>query len=79
MKRVMIWSLFILFTITGCMSSTADQTGGKEPKANVYEVGEITDRVELEKLWQKYIYHTISTIGYTHEFNFADQIGRAHV
>lgn len=76
MKRVMVWSLLILFTITGCMSSTS---AGKEPKANIYGVGEITDRVELEKIWQEYIYHTTPSIANTREFNTAKEIDPRYV
>ncbi|NLW07194.1 MAG: hypothetical protein GX039_04345, partial [Clostridia bacterium] len=38
------------------------------------EYGEITDPVELEKLWQDYLYDTITTLGNASNFNSAEEI-----
>ncbi len=40
---------------------------------------DITDSVELEKLWQEYIYDSIATVGNTREFNSAQEIDALYV
>lgn len=43
------------------------------------EYGDITDPVELEKLWQEYFYDTITTLGNSREFNSANEIDPLYV
>lgn len=43
------------------------------------ENGEVTDPVELEKLWQDYLYDSITTIGNTREFNSTREIDPLNV
>lgn len=61
--------VLLLAPVAGCKKSPQDlpaQTTGK--------FGDITDPVELEKLWQEYFYDSIATVGNTREFNSAQEI-----
>jgi hypothetical protein len=70
----------MVFVIAGC----GQQSEGKSDTETVLTdnkpiIGEITDPVELEHLWQEYIYDAIYTIGNTWEFHSAQEIDPATV
>ncbi len=75
MKRFIAWGLiiFLLVMVTGCRQSLSAPSAGVQ-KGNLPEAGEITDPVELEKLWQGYIYDALPSIGNSLDFNSAEEI-----
>lgn len=67
--------LFMVSVIAGC----AQQSVGKTDPETVLTdnkpiIGEITDPVQMEELWQEYIYDAIATIGNTWEYHSAQDI-----
>jgi len=58
-------------------SSLAPGSTTKQEASQQY--GEITDPMELEKLWQEYFYDSIATVGNTREFNSAQEIDALNV
>ncbi|HBW35996.1 hypothetical protein [Desulfosporosinus sp. BICA1-9] len=69
--------VLLLALVAGCQKSTQGSPG-QAPEKMMQEAAlkyeEITDPVELEKLWQEYFYDSIATLGNTHEFNTAQDI-----
>ena len=61
--------VLLLAPVAGCKKSPQDL-----PAQTIGKSGDITDPVELEKLWQEYFYDSIATIGNTREFNSAQEI-----
>lgn len=88
--KVLIFSvLFLLLILAGCNKSAPVQAPQDSPASGQQlsdssapasqqkvdlKQGEITDPVELEKLWQEYLYDGISTIFNTLVFNSAEEI-----
>ncbi|HHV65075.1 MAG TPA: hypothetical protein GXX46_08400 [Peptococcaceae bacterium] len=75
-KQVTLALLLILgLILTACSanSTPAGPTVGEENQ-NQNQAVEITDSLEIEKLWQEYIYDAIPTIGNTWEFNSPEEI-----
>jgi hypothetical protein len=71
--------LVMFAAIAGCVQQSTKQSEKKDDTETVIVdnkqlSGEITDPVELERLWQEYIYDSITTIGNTWEFNSAQEI-----
>ncbi|MDX9871280.1 MAG: hypothetical protein RBT41_02530 [Clostridia bacterium] len=76
-------------------SVVAPASGGKEPpemqqpaqmlspdageEAATRPVGEITDRTELQKLWEEYFFDAVSNVGAIREFNSAREIAPLYV
>ncbi|MGI6224731.1 MAG: hypothetical protein ACOYJ1_00605 [Peptococcales bacterium] len=58
---------------------TLDSVDNTNPEVVEREYGDITDPVELEKLWQEYFYDSITTIGNTREFNSPEEINPLNV
>lgn len=78
-----------LISITGCkksISETPVQPVAEQQKFNLEpaediskKYGEITDPVELEKLWQEYIYDSIPSVGNTNEYNSSAEINPLYI
>ncbi|PKM77796.1 MAG: hypothetical protein CVU90_05865 [Firmicutes bacterium HGW-Firmicutes-15] len=66
---------FVFLDVPAKMSLAPGNT--KQEASLKYE--DITDPVELEKLWQEYIYDSIATVGNTREFNSAQEINALYV
>lgn len=66
---ILILVVFMLIIIVGCKKNPQVL-----PPQVTTSFGEITDPVELEKLWQVYFYDSIATVGNTREFNSAQEI-----
>lgn len=79
---VFILAVFLLTLVVGCKSSSQDLSE-EVPENTMQEANldceEITDPVELEKLWQEYFYDTIATIGNTRKFKSAAEIEPLHI
>ncbi|KJS80212.1 MAG: hypothetical protein JM58_18995 [Peptococcaceae bacterium BICA1-8] len=79
--------VFILSITSGCNNSMPDSPEQPAPETSIpvqnqdtkWEIGEITDPVELEKLWQEYIYDSITTVCNAREFNSANEIDPNYV
>ncbi len=78
-KKAISVVLIILISalLASCRSTTQDNPAQtpentKQQVTPVY--GDITDPVELEKLWQEYLYDSITTVGNTRLFNSAEEI-----
>lgn len=71
--------LVMVFHIAGCAQQFKGKTAETVLTDNKPIIGEITDPVELEHLWQEYIYDAIATIGNTFEFHSAQEIDPAAV
>lgn len=78
---ILFYIALILITIFGCKSSTPVDAQKPETTVTVekghevnWEIGEITDPFELQKLWEEYFYDSIATVCNTREFNKASEI-----
>ncbi len=90
-KRVIILVVAVITMMTiiaGCKhkkqdlpGQTSQNTGPAtvQQKSNSLKSGEITDPVELEKLWQEYIYDAITNVYNNREFNSAAEIDPTYV
>lgn len=75
MKRIIIAGILIVLLLTGCLPSVSPPApGGTAAGGRVPETGEITDPVQLEEIWQEYIYTTIFTLGNILDFDSAAEI-----
>lgn len=61
--------VLMLALVVGCKKSPQEL-----PAQSIKKSGDITDPMELEKLWQEYFYDSIATVGNTREFNSAQEI-----
>lgn len=89
-SKVLIVVLFLamLFSLTSCRREAGKLPDQPEPEQSqldqnleqnleqnpVRTVGEITDPVILQELWEEYFYPTIANVGNTREFNSAAEI-----
>lgn len=76
-------SFLILINIAACKNTTDStkkeiNTSSKEQKTDL-KVGEITDPLELEKLWQEYLYDSIASVCNARNFNSASEIDPNYV
>jgi hypothetical protein len=80
---VLILLTILVVFFLGCNAQEAENLL-EEPMEKVEQeeklaVGEITDSQELEKLWQEYFYHSITTIGNNQGFSSAEEIDPLYV
>ncbi|MGI6686434.1 MAG: hypothetical protein ACOX47_13375 [Bacillota bacterium] len=81
-KLIVVLALTLFINVAGCGKKPGKLQEQPEPVAapaiteqeSVRLMGEITDPVELQKLWEEYFYHTIANVGNTWEFNNALEI-----
>ncbi|MGI6451418.1 MAG: hypothetical protein ACOX3R_14515 [Desulfitobacteriia bacterium] len=90
-KKVTLVLLLILgLILTGCSANSASvlPPGGEQNQGhnnnqnhnqNQNQAMELTDPLELEKLWQEYIYDAIPTIGNTREFSSPEEIDQGAI
>ena len=81
---VIIILILVLILGLGCnndLRENAQDAGplGEQEQERNQKTGEITDPEELERLWQEYIFDTITTIGNIHEFNSASEIDPLYI
>ncbi len=79
---ILVLSLLLLALTAGCKNENQDSPvqapeNTKQEAATKY--GDITDPVELEKLWQEYFYDSIATVGNTRKFSSAQEIDPLNV
>ncbi|WP_258360183.1 hypothetical protein [Moorella sulfitireducens (nom. illeg.)] len=73
---VVLWLAFL----AGCQTSSKNTPGQVPEKTKqALQYGDITDPVELERLWQEYFYDTIANVGNTRVFNSAQEIDPLNV
>lgn len=79
---ILAGAVLLLALVAGCNNSSENLPvqAPENPKQEAdLKYGDITDPVELEKLWQEYFYDSIGTIGNTREFNSAQEIDPLYV
>lgn len=92
---ILVLAIVLLTLIFGCKKAPLEELGQSpesmmqeenlehEEKTASQEAtlkyGDITDPVELEKLWQEYLFDSIATIGNTRKFNTPMEIDPVHV
>jgi len=79
---IFIWLILLLILVTGCQKSY-EGSPVQVPDNTKQEVnlnyGEITDPVELEKLWQEYLFDSANLVGISRDFNNAKEINPWYV
>ncbi|MCR4442848.1 MAG: hypothetical protein QHH10_11130 [Peptococcaceae bacterium] len=83
-KKVIILAVAVLLLalMAGCKNRPQDspvQAPENTKQEAALKYGDITDPVELEKLWQEYFYDSIANVGNTREFNSAQEIDPLNV
>lgn len=82
-KSISLVLILLVIFFSGCSSQEteklSEETMEKIKQEEKLAVGEITDPKELEKLWQEYFYHSITTIGNNKGFNSAEEINPLYV
>lgn len=82
---ILVLTLVLFINMAGCRKEPGKLPEQPEPtpalagQEHVQPVGEITDPVFLQKLWEEYLYHTIANVGNTREFNSAAEIDPIHI
>lgn len=82
-NAVILILIVLLLTLIGGCKNAPNEEVVQFPENTKQEVnlkyGDITNPVELEKLWQEYFYDSIATIGNSREFNSAMEIDPVYV
>lgn len=73
---LVLMAALIVLMVSGCNNkpNRSDTSAVTEQQVDQVHIGEITDPEELQKLWEEYLYDTITTVGNTPEFNSAAEI-----
>jgi len=73
----------LLLSVSGCKNNSGQLSNNSsvpEQKQELdQQIGDITDPLEMERLWQEYLYDTITTIGNTPEFNAPSEIDPVNI
>lgn len=86
LNKILALVISIIIIMSGCkknIDNTSKQGSDPSIPADKQESGiktiEITDQEKIEKLWQEYLYYSITTVGNAGDFNSAKEINPVYV